>query len=135
MRANFALLITRNYLCGIRVQFNSSTTSSGARAMRGFGAMYLLRRRRCVFLAPQCAALRCPWVSALVLLVVHVPSCARGPPGVLFTAHLHMYNKSVLQYCRYIKNDDHHEPRTKFHLKDNKFRCPCHARLRGRSIH
>jgi len=26
------------------------------------------------------------------------PSCARGPPGVLFTAHLHMYNKSVLQY-------------------------------------
>ena len=31
-----------------------------------------------------------------------------------------MYNKSVLQYCRYIKNDDddhhHHEPRTKFNL-------------------
>jgi len=57
--------------------------------------------------------------SALVLPVVRVPSCARGRPGVLFTAHLHMYNKSVLQYCRYIKNDDHHhhhEPRTKFHL-------------------
>ena len=71
-----------------------------------------------MFLAPQCTALRCPWVSALVLPVVHVPSCARGRPGVLFTAHLHMYNKSVLQYCRYIKNDDHHhhEPRTKFHL-------------------
>jgi len=37
--------------------------------------------------------------SALVLPVVRVPSCARGRPGVLFTAHLHMYNKSVLQYC------------------------------------
>jgi len=47
-----------------------------------------------VFLAPQCTALRCPWVSALVLPVVRVPSCARGRPGVLFTAHLHMYNKS-----------------------------------------
>ena len=59
-------------------------------------------------------------MSALVVPVVRVPSCARGPPGVLITAHLHMYNKSVLQYCRYIKNDDHHhhhhEPRTKFHL-------------------
>jgi len=88
--------------------------------MRGFGAVCLLRMRRCVFLAPQCTALRCPWASALVLPVVRVPSCARGPPGVLFTAHLHMYNKSVLQYCRYIKNDDddhhHHEPRTKFNL-------------------
>ena len=35
------------------------------------------------------------------------------------SAHV-QYNKSVLQYCRYIKNDDdhhhHHEPRTKFHL-------------------
>ena len=71
-----------------------------------------------MFLAPQCTALRCPWVSALILPVGRVPSCARGRPGVLFTAHLHMYNKSVLQYCRYIKNDDHHhhEPRTKFHL-------------------
>ena len=54
-------------------------------------------------------------MSALVLPVVRVPSCARGPPGVLFTAHPHMYNKSVLQYCRrYIKNDDH-EPRTTNH--------------------
>ena len=77
-----------------------------------------------MFLAPQCTALRCPWVSALVLPVVRVPSCARGPPGVLFTAHLHMYNESAPQYCRNIKlkNDDddhhhhHHEPRTKFHL-------------------
>ena len=51
-----------------------------------------------MFLAPQCTALRCPWVSAHVLLVVHVLSCARGPLGVLFTAHLHMYNKSVLLY-------------------------------------
>jgi len=25
------------------------------------------------------------------------PSCARGPPGVLFTALLHMYGKSVVQ--------------------------------------
>ena len=84
--------------------------------MRGFGAMCLLRKSWRVFVAPQCAALRCPWVSALVLPVVRVPSCARSPPGVLFTAHPHMYNKSVLQYCsRYIKND--HEPRTtKFHL-------------------
>jgi len=45
-------------------------TSSGARAMRGFGAMCLLRRSRCMFLAPQCAALRCPWMSS--------PCSARG---------------------------------------------------------
>jgi hypothetical protein len=51
-------------------------------------------------------------MSALVLPVVRDPSCARGPPCVLFTAHLHMYNKSVLQYFRYIKNDDHHERTT-----------------------
>ena len=30
-----------------------------------------------MFLAPQCAALRCPWVSDSLLPVVHVPSCAR----------------------------------------------------------
>ena len=88
-------------------------TSSGARAMRGFGAMCLLRRSRCVFLAPQCAALRCPWVSAHVLLVVHVLSCARGPLGVLFTAHVQQICTTV-QYCRCIKNDDH-EPRTTNH--------------------
>jgi len=59
-------------------------TSSGARAMRGFGAMSLLRlrRSRCVFLAPPCTALRCPWVSALLVPVVRVPSCARGLPCV-----------------------------------------------------
>jgi len=88
--------------------------------MRGFAAMCLLQSFRCVFLALWCAALRRPWMSALELPVVRVPPCARGLPGVLFTTHLHMYNKSVLQYCRYIKNDDdhhhHHEPRTKFHL-------------------
>jgi len=69
-------------------------TSSGARAMHGFGAMCLLRRSRCMFLAPQSAALRCPWVRALLVPVVRVPSCARGPPYVL----LHMYNKYVLLY-------------------------------------
>jgi len=72
------------------------STSSGAHAMHGFGAMCLLQSCRYSFLAPQCAALRCPWMSALVLPVVGVPSCARGRPGVLFTAHLHMYNKSIL---------------------------------------
>ena len=93
-------------------------TSSGARAMRGFRAMCLLRRSRCVFLAPQCTALRCPWVSAHVLLVVHVPSCARGPLGVLFIAHLHMYNKSVLLYRTVgtTKTTTTTNERTKFHL-------------------
>ena len=57
-------------------------TSSGARAMHGFGAMCLLPSSRCVILAPQCAALRCPWMSALLVPVVRVPSCARGPPCV-----------------------------------------------------
>ena len=71
-------------------------TSSGARAMHGFGAMCLLRRSRCMFLAPQSAALRCPWVRALLVPVVRVPSCARGPPYVFFL--LHMYNKYVLLY-------------------------------------
>ena len=71
--------------------------------MRGFAAMCLLQSFRCVFLALWCAALRRPWMSALELPVVRVPPCARGLPGVLFTTHLHMYNKSVLQYCRYIK--------------------------------
>ena len=93
--------------------------------MRGFGAMCLLRRSRCVFLAPQCTALRCPWVSALVLPVVRVSSCARGPPGVLFTAHLYMYNKSVLQYC--IGTKKRRPPRTDpernpFNIKDEAVR-------------
>ena len=64
--------------------FTSSITftSSGARAMRGFGAMSLLRlrRSRCVFLAPPCTALRCPWVSALLVPVVFLV--------FLFTAHV-----------------------------------------------
>ena len=37
------------------------------------------RRSTCVFLAPQCAALRCPWMSALTVPMVRVPSSARGP--------------------------------------------------------
>jgi hypothetical protein len=53
-----------------------------SRAMSSFGAGRLLRSSRSVFLAPQCAALRCPWMSALVLPVVLVPTCARGPPRV-----------------------------------------------------
>ena len=50
----------------------------------------------CVFLAPQCTALGCPWVSALVLPVVSVPSGARGPPDVLFTAHV---QQNCSMYC------------------------------------
>ena len=73
-----------------------------------------------MFLPPQCTALRCPWVSALVLPVVRVPSCARGPPGVLFTAHLHMYNRTVLLYC--IGTKKRRPPRTTneipFNIKD-----------------
>ena len=33
-------------------------------------------------------------MSALVVPVVRVPSCARGLPGVLF-AHLHMYTTNL----------------------------------------
>ena len=76
-----------NAQCSSKVNHHT-ITSSGARAMRGFGAMCLLRRSRCVFLAPQYTAFRFPWVSALVLPVVRVSSCAHGPPGVLFTAHV-----------------------------------------------
>jgi hypothetical protein len=57
--------------------------------MRGFGAI-------------------CPWCMSLLVPVVRLV--------FLFSAHLHMYNKSVLQYCRYIKNDDHEPRTTKFHL-------------------
>ena len=73
-------------------------TSSGARAMCGFGAMCLLRRSRCMFLAPQSAAFRCPWIRALLVPVVRVPSCARGPPCVFFycTCTTNMYNCTVL---------------------------------------
>jgi len=70
-----------------------------------------------VFLAPQFTALRCPWVSALVVPVVRVPSCARGPPGVLITAHLHMYNKSVLKYC--IGTKKRRPPRTAVEIPFN----------------
>ena len=73
--------------------------------MRGFEAMCLLRKSRRVFLAPQCAALRCPWMSALLVPAVRVPSSLLVPVVRLVCVFflLHMYNKSVLQYCRYIK--------------------------------
>ena len=83
--------------------------------MRGFGALCLLRRSRRVSLAPQCAALRCPWMSARLVPVVRVPSCARGPPCVFFLLHVKQICTTV-QYCRYIKNDDHEPRTTKFHL-------------------
>ena len=56
-------------------------------------------------------------MSALVVPVVRVPSCARGPPGVLITAHLHMYNKSVLQYC--IGTKKRRPPRTTVEIPFN----------------
>ena len=85
--------------------------------MRGSGAMCLLRKSWRVFLAHRCTALRCPWVSALVLPVVRVPSCARGPPGVLFNAHVQQ-NCAVLQFCRYRKTTTTtNEPRSIFHLR------------------
>jgi len=95
--------------------------------MRGFGAMCLLRRSRCMFLAPQCAALRCPWVNAFVLPVVRVPSCARGPPCVFVyctSAHVQQ-NCTVVQYKRKGRtptNERTNEPRTKFHLIERIFR-------------
>jgi hypothetical protein len=67
--------------------------------MRGFRAMCLLRRRRCVFLATQCVALRCQWVSALVVPVARVPSYARGPPCVFVyctSAHVQQICTTVL---------------------------------------
>ena len=78
------------------VGFFFQEASSGACAMRGFGAMCLLRRRRCVLLAPQCTALRCPWVSALVLPVVRVPSCARVR---LVFCLLHIRTCTTNLYC------------------------------------
>ena len=74
-------------------------TSSGARAMHGFGAICLLPSSRCVILAPQCAALRFSWMSALLVPVALVLSCARGPPCVFVyctcTANLY-YSSTVL---------------------------------------
>jgi len=65
-------------------------------------------------------------VRGLEMPVDECPHSARGacpflcPWSSLCFCLLHMYNRSVLQYCRYIENDDHHhhhhEPRTKFHL-------------------
>ena len=71
-----------SYCRKVKLDQNLRITNSGARAMRGFGAMRLLQRSTCVFLAPQCAALRCPWMSALIAPVVRAPSCARGSPCV-----------------------------------------------------
>jgi len=89
--------------------------------MRGFGAMCLLRRCRCMFLAPQCAALRCPWMSS--------PCSARGACPFLCpwsawcfvyctSAHVQQ-NCTVVQYKkkgRTPTNERTNEPRTKFHL-------------------
>ena len=97
----------------------SVCTSSGARAMHGFGAVSLLRRSRCVFLAPQCLALRCPWMSALIVPVVRAPSCARGPHFVfvycICTTELNC--STVVQY----EKKGGHETRTNeipFNRKD-----------------
>jgi len=87
-------------------------TSSGARAMRGFGAMCLLWRSRCVFLAPQCAAFGwvpflCLWCVSLFVPVVRLV--------FLFTAHVQQICTTV-QYCSTVRKKGGHEPRTKFHL-------------------
>jgi hypothetical protein len=50
------------------------------------------------------------------------PRCVPLPvPVVRFFLVLHMYNRSVLQYCRYKKRADTNEPRTNeipFNIKD-----------------
>jgi len=61
-------------------------------------------------------------MSSLVVPVVRVPSCARGPPRVFVycTCTTELYCTTVL-YSRYIKNDDHHERTTveiPFKIKD-----------------
>ena len=63
--------------------------------MRGIGAMCNVFA---AFLAPQCAALRCPWMGALLVPVVRVPSCARGPPCVFVdcTCTAKLYYSTVL---------------------------------------
>ena len=60
-------------------------------------------------------------MSACLVPVVRVPSCARGPPCVFFL--LHMYNKYVLLYGTVVQYEKKggHEPRTKiipFNRKD-----------------
>ena len=55
-------------------------------------------------------------VRGLEMPVDECPSSARGacpflcPWSALCFCLLHMYSKSVLQYSRYIKNDDHEPP-------------------------
>jgi hypothetical protein len=51
-----------------------------------------------VSLAPQCAASRCPWMSSLIVPVVRVPSCARGPPCV-FVVFVYCTSAHVQQIC------------------------------------
>jgi len=68
-----------------------------------------------VFLAPQCAASRCPWMSTHLVPVVRVPSCSRGPPCVVVycTCTTNLYYSTVgTKKGRTLTN----EPRTKFHL-------------------
>jgi hypothetical protein len=51
--------------------------------------------------------------APLFLSPAHVQQICTTVPVVRFFLVLHMYNRSVLLYCRYKKNDDdhHHEPR------------------------
>ena len=57
-------------------------------------------------------------VHGLEVPVSECPCSARGPPGVLITAHLHMYNKSVLQYC--IGTKKRRPPRTTVEIPFNR---------------
>ena len=55
-----------------------------------------------MFFAPQCAALRCPWLSALLMPVVRVPSCARGLKFLiryLYRERRHPARNSVTYFC------------------------------------
>jgi len=50
-------------------------------------------------------------------LPLQFPWCVPLPvPVVRFFLELHMYNRSILQYCRYKKRADTNHERTKFHL-------------------
>jgi len=64
-----------------------------------------------MFFAPQCAALRCPWLSALLMPVVRVPSCARGPVVrlvFLFTAHVQQICTTV-RHCSTVRKEGGHQ--------------------------
>jgi hypothetical protein len=90
--------------------------------MHGFGAMCLLRSSRCVLSTS---------VRGLEMPVDEYPSCARGacpflcPWSAVCCCLLHMYHKSVLQYCRYKKRADTNERTTNeipFDRKDSYYR-------------